>query len=154
MSLSAPIGPHSPVKLLEPGDRFEVSRTGAGQRISLPRVLGPDGFPFDRLEDQDGQLLKINLDPAERALNVPELSRLLPASDSTSTLWLEYRSPGTFRLAVEAEPGASQAAKVADVVTEQGIPIALDPRDWSVIRDASGWTAGLREFDLALRAAR
>jgi SNF2 family DNA or RNA helicase len=152
MSHIAPNGADSPVKLLEPGDRFEVSQIDAGKQIRLPRVLGPGGFAFERLENQDGRPLNVELNSADRALKIPELDRLLPASGST--LWLEYRSPGTFRLALEAEPSATQSTNFADVVTEQGIPIALDPRDWSVIRDGSGWTAGLREFDLALRAAR
>src|SRR4051812_22770492 len=84
---------------LEPGDRFEVSRAGAGDRLSLPRVLGPGGFAFDRLEDPAGRPLDMAFDPVDRQARVPELGHVL--KDPGSTLWLEYQQPGHFRLVAD-----------------------------------------------------
>ncbi len=49
---------------LEPGDRFEVAPIGSTGRLSLPRVLGPDGFAIDQIEDAVGRPLESSLDPA------------------------------------------------------------------------------------------
>src|SRR5262249_22104771 len=49
---------------LEPGDRFEVEPIGATGRLSLPRVLGPDGFPIEQIEDPAGHPLDLRIDPA------------------------------------------------------------------------------------------
>ncbi len=73
------------------------------------------------------------------------------ADHVAAALWLEYRSPGRFRLIVE--PGAAPAV-AGEVVTEQGVPIDFDPGDWPVIQTASAATAGLEQFDLAIEAAR
>ena len=40
---------------LKPGDRFEVALTGSPGRLSLPAVLGPDGFAIEQIEDDEGQ---------------------------------------------------------------------------------------------------
>ena len=132
---------------LEPGDRFELPEFDPGGRLALPRVLGADGFAIDRLDDPAGRPLEAEFDPSHRALIVSDLDRLV--ADPRAALWLEYREPGRFRLVVE--PGPAVAAS-GEIVTEQGVKVAFDPRDWPVLHGVTR-RAGLREFDLALEAA-
>ena len=57
---------HSPAPAtLELGDRFEVFPVDSTERLKLPRVLGPAGFPIERIEDPTGKLLEVELDLAE-----------------------------------------------------------------------------------------
>ena len=49
----------------KPGDRFEVALTGSPGRLSLPAVLGPDGFAIEQIEDAEGRPLESALDPVE-----------------------------------------------------------------------------------------
>ncbi len=135
---------------LEPGDRFEVEPIGATGRLSLPRVLGPDGFPIEQIEDPAGHPLDLRIDPATSSLIVPKLGEAVSRTDAAA-LWLEYRAPGRFRLIVE--PGAPHPAN-GQIVTEQGVPIEFDPGDWPVVQTASAATAGLEQFELAIEAAR
>lgn len=132
---------------LEPGDRFELPGFDPGGRLPLPRVLGADGFAIDRLADPAGRPLETTFDATHRALVVPHLGRLVP--DARVTLWLEYLEPGRFRLVVEPGPTATNG----EVITEQGVRVVFDPQDWSVLRGGQS-PAGLKEFDLALKAAR
>jgi SNF2 family DNA or RNA helicase len=139
---------------LEPGDRFEVTPidgAGAG-RLSLPRVLGPDGFPIEQIEDPAGRPLDLALDAWAGSVVVPKLSEALGRS-AAGPLWLEYRAPGRFRLIVE--PGVPHPAN-GSVVTDQGVSIEFDPGDWPVVQAAGAVAPGreLDQFDLALRAAR
>jgi SNF2 family DNA or RNA helicase len=138
---------------LEPGDRFEVTPiggTGSG-RLSLPRVLGPDGFPIEQIEDPGGRPLDLALDAWAGSIVVPKLAEGLGRSNGP--LWLEYRAPGRFRLVVE--PGAAQPAN-GSVTTEQGVPIEFDRGDWPVVQTAGAVSPGveLDQLDLAIRAAR
>jgi hypothetical protein len=135
---------------LEPGDRFEVAPIGSTGRLSLPRVVGPAGFPIEQIEDPAGRPLDLSLDLATGSLAVPRLGEAVSRS-AASALWLEYRAPGRFRLIVE--PGAPHPADGA-VVTEQGVPIDFDAADWPVVEGASPPPAGLEQFDLAIQAAR
>ncbi len=66
-----------------------------------------------------------------------------PRSDAAT--WLEYQSPGRFRLVID--PGS--AAADGGLTSEQGIRVTLDPNDAEVIRGGAGWRADLKEFDLA-----
>src|SRR5262249_370642 len=66
------------------------------------------------------------------------------------SFWLQYQSPGCFRLAVDAAP---EARANGTLTTEQGIPIALEPQDLAGIQGGAAG-GGLREVDLALRAAQ
>ena len=77
---------------LEPGDRFEVFRFDSTERLRLPKVLGPDGFPIERIEDPAGVPMEVVLDPSSRSVVVPKLTRVVP--DPASTLWLEYQARG------------------------------------------------------------
>src|SRR3954451_22363706 len=133
---------------LEPGDRFEVARLEVGDRLSLPRPIGPGGFELEQLEDPAGRPLEMTVEPSRRELLVPNLARSI--APPNAQLWLEYRAPGRFRLTADAL-GLPHAN--GTVTTEQGIPVVLDPTDWDVVRGGQLSVAGLREFDLALRAA-
>ena len=136
--------------VLEPGDRFEVAPIGSTGRLSLPGVVGPDGFAIEQIEDPAGRPLDLTLDLATGSLVVPKLGEAVSRS-AASALWLEYRAPGRFRLIVE--PGTSPRAD-GEVVTEQGVPIDFDRGDWPVVQSASAAPAGLEQFDLAIQAAR
>jgi SNF2 family DNA or RNA helicase len=131
------------------GDRFEIVLIGSTDRLRLPAVLGPDGFALEQIEDAEGRPVDSVLAPAENSLIVPQLAEI--ASSSHATFWLEYRAPGRFRLI--SESGLSVPAN-GELVTDQGVPIIFDPRDWSVFQEAGESRSGLEAFDLALQAAR
>ncbi len=76
---------------LEPGDRFEVTPIAGTGRLSLPRVLGPDGFPIEQIEDPAGRPLALTLDAAAGSVVVPKLGEAL-ARSAAGPLWLEYRA--------------------------------------------------------------
>ena len=134
---------------LTPGDRFEVALTGSPDRLSLPAVLGPDGFAIEQIEDSEGRPVESALDVVGNSLILSKLAEI--ASPSAATLWLEYSAPGRFRLI--AEPGSSSVTN-GELMTEQGVPIVFDPGDWSVVQEASESRGGLEAFDLAIQAAR
>src|SRR5438105_3206645 len=86
----------SPDKLLEPGDRFEITGPWPGDRLGLPGEFGPAGFRFERLEDPAGRSLEMTVVPGDHVIVVPGVGQALPGS--FRALWLEYQSPGKFRL--------------------------------------------------------
>jgi SNF2 family DNA or RNA helicase len=133
---------------LEPGDRFEIVRSG--DRLSLPRVLGPGGIAVQRVEDEAGRTLDATLDPVGRRLVIPQMGGVVPDANVGATCWLEYRGPGTFRLVADR---AQRPAPNGTVTTEQGIPIVLDANDWTVIGTEPLPQTGLPEFELTLEAA-
>ncbi len=140
-------GAISPAAGPEPGDRFELSRDG--DRLGLPRDLGPDGFGVDSVVDASGKPLATAVDPESRRVVIRAGEG--PDRDSLATPWLESLGPGRFRLVlVDGPPGASGG----EVVTGLGIKIACDPGDLAMIRRGGGSGAGIRELDLALRATR
>jgi SNF2 family DNA or RNA helicase len=134
---------------LEPGDRFEVFRLDSTARLRLPRVLGPDGFPIERIEDPAGVPMELVLDPSSRSVVVPKLTQVVP--DRTSALWLEYQGEGRYRL--RPEPVAGGPAD-GERTTEQGVRIEFDARDRSVVLAEPAESAGLRDLEPALEAAR
>jgi SNF2 family DNA or RNA helicase len=133
---------------LEPGDRFEATLLGAPERLSLPRVLGSDGFAIDQLEDAAGHPLEWAFDPTSGSLAIRQLGEIVAAP---ATLWLEYREPGCFRLIVDSS--VPQPAN-GEMVTERGVPIVFDRNDWSVVWQMSESPAGIDELELAMAAAR
>ena len=149
MNMSSFLGAVSSAVELEPGDRFEVVPIGSTSRLSLPQVLGPDGFAIEQIEDISGRTLESAVDLAGNSLIVPKLAEVV--AGPVTALWLEYRQPGRFRLIVDAGTGPPAGG---EVVTEQGVSIVLEPHDWSVVHQASESPAGLETFDLALQAAR
>jgi SNF2 family DNA or RNA helicase len=134
--------------ILEPGDRFEVTLTGARDRLRIPTVLEDGEFAIKHIEDSAGQLLKAEIDAQSSLVKIPKLAE---NASNPAALWLEYRAPGKFRLVVD--PPMSQAAN-GQVITEQGVPISFDARDWSIVHEASEAQAGLAAYDLAVTAAR
>jgi SNF2 family DNA or RNA helicase len=150
--MAAPSSPRFALAGLEPGDRFEVTPIGGAGRLSLPRVLGPDGFPIQQIEDPAGRPLDLALDASASSVIVPKLGESLSRL-AAGPLWLEYRAPGRFRLIIE--PGTPNPAN-GSIVTEQGVPIEFDRGDWPVVQAASASAAGLEldQLDLAVRAAR
>ena len=131
----------------EPGDRFELVRDG--DRLGLPKDLGPDGFGVDSVVDLAGEPLASAFDPESRrvVLNMGDG----PIRDRSATPWLECLAPGRFRLSFESGPAPKATG---EVVSEQGIRIACDPGDLAMVLRGDGRGAGLRELDLALRATR
>jgi SNF2 family DNA or RNA helicase len=134
---------------LEPGDRFEVHSAGPGDQLRVPALLGPSGFPVERIEDPAGRPLVYSWAPASRVVRVSGLGKLIPAPGALT--WLEYQGSGAFRLVVE--PGHA-SADGAELTTEQGIRLAFDPADAELVRAGAGEAVDLKTFDLALRAAR
>ena len=80
---------------LEPGDRFEVAPIGSTGRLSLPRVLGPDGFPIDQIEDPAGRALDLTLDPTTGSLVVPKLSETVRGPPRRHSGWSIGRRGGS-----------------------------------------------------------
>jgi SNF2 family DNA or RNA helicase len=137
--------------LLEPGDRLEVPLTpevrSAG-RIALPELLIANGLPLEVVEDEHGRTLAARPGREDGHLLLPEWGRSLPGR--CAALWLEYLAPGRFRLVPEEGPAPADG----ELHTEGGVPVALDPDDWSLVRGEGERSASLAESDLALRAAR
>ncbi len=132
---------HSPAPAaLELGDRFEVFPVDSTERLKLPRVLGPDGFPIERIEAPTGRLLEVEveLDPVEHSAVVPGLGR--GVTNPASTFWLEYQGSGRFRLIVE--PVVVPLGD-GEQTTEQGVRIEFDSQDRSVVLSESSFSAGL-----------
>jgi SNF2 family DNA or RNA helicase len=135
------------VTFLEPGDRFELPITaGSAGWLAVPEILTANDVTFDALEDEQGRAIASHYDPSTGRLELPEWAKALP--QNCAAVWLEYQVPGHFRLI--AEPPADGAA--GEIKTEHGIPIALDPESWDLLRD--GQAASLGQWELALRAAR
>jgi SNF2 family DNA or RNA helicase len=131
----------------EPGDRFELVRDG--DRLGLPRDLGPSGFGVESVVDTSGRpLATIDEPDRHRVVLLPGVGSVW---DRSSTPWLECLTPGRFRLVLETGPAVTPAG---EVVSEQGIRIAFDPGDLALVREGDGRGAGLRELELALRATR
>ncbi|HMC65372.1 MAG TPA: DEAD/DEAH box helicase, partial [Gemmataceae bacterium] len=130
---------------LEPGDRFEVQVAQEGRGLLLPPhfpELGSLNVEIEAGQPIEAVPEKIGL------LHVPGLAELL--AHPWEAVWLEYREPGRMRLVIES-PDAAQSQ--GEVVTEQGVHIALDADDVARLRDGSRPSASLGEFDIALRAA-
>lgn len=118
---------------LEPGDRFEVHSAGPGDQLRLPTLLGPSGFPVERIEDPAGRPLVHSWAAASPVVRVRGLGRLIPAPGALT--WLEYQGSGAFRLVVG--PG-QEATDGTELTTEQGIRVALDPADAELVRAGAG----------------
>ncbi len=133
---------------LEPGDRFEAQVTAERTGLRLPLGFPELGSWSWSLEDEAGRPLQGALEePA--LLRVPGLaSRLV---QPWQAVWLEWLGGGRGRLVIEA-PG--DGPEPAEVVSEQGVRMALDVGERARLSDGSRPPATLAEFHLALRAAR
>jgi SNF2 family DNA or RNA helicase len=150
MANTRPFGPGAqPGISLEPGDRFELTEAPGDDQLLLPDFLRGNAIAVNRLEDAFGRPLTVHGGPAFLGLDHAALSGL--GAGSRDTLWLEYREPGRFRLLVEPAPTAPAAAEVR---TEQGVRIELDPEDDALLHGPPGHAATRAEFNLALEAAR
>ena len=139
-SIQVPCSPHTDMAhfptsaTLEPGDRFEVFRFDSTERIRLPKVLGPDGFPIEKLEDPAGVPMEVVPDPSSRSVVVPKLDPrrrpILPPRSGWS-----IRATGRFRLKSEAVAGGPADG---ERTTEQGVRIEFDARDRTVVRAERG----------------
>jgi len=147
MAHAGSFSPLTPSTTLEPGDRFEVAHPSPDGKLILPDLFPASPVP-SQLEDELGNSLKAEWQPAEKSVIVADPARL--AAGPEATLWLEFRDPGRFRLIVD--PPA--AAGPTEVLTEQGVPIAFDPEDSTLLHGPPAHPAALPEFDLSLRAAQ
>jgi hypothetical protein len=135
--------------LLEPGDRLELSvspdvrSTG---RLIAPEFFTANAVAIDRVEDERGQALRATYDPFTGRLDLPDWT--LP--ENRAAVWLQYQGPGRFRVVSELLPPTA----TAELTTEQGTPIALEPASWKLVGVHGEHTASLPEWNLALRAAR
>ena len=118
----------TPTTTLEPGDRFEVALAPPDGRLILPDYLQANPIAPEKLEDDSGRPLVARWDPAAKSLIVADATRL--ALRSESSLWLEYRDQGRFRLLVDPE---ATPPIPTEITTEQGVPIELDPQDNTLI---------------------
>jgi SNF2 family DNA or RNA helicase len=132
----------------ELGDRVEVTVTEDPDRVVAPPIVWAAKHQIDVVEDTNGVLLAVRVDPTTGCLTLPGLGELIQSR--WPSLWLEYRGPGRFRLIVEEVPPPPESE---DMVTEQGVPIQPDPDDWLFLLGASRFSARLEQFQLALRAA-
>jgi SNF2 family DNA or RNA helicase len=137
--------------LLELGDRLELPVTAEARssgRLVVPDLLTANGIAVASVEDERGQTLRAAFDPVASRLELPDWARALP--ENCPAVWLEYRAPGRFRVLAEPAPPAVPA----ELKTEQGLPILLEPESWELVRTHGEHSAKLPEWDLALRAAR
>ncbi len=143
-SIQAHSTPTNPT--VEPGDRFELVRDG--DRFGFPRDLGPDGFEVSSVLDPSGRPLVFGFDAGSRRV----LLEAGPGSAGglATSAWLECLAPGRFRLEFTSDPAADASA----VVGEGGVRIDSDPGDLPMIHQGGGRGAGLKEFELALRATK
>jgi SNF2 family DNA or RNA helicase len=139
----------TPTTTLEPGDRFEVALASPDGRLILPDYLQANPIAPEKLQDDFGRPLVARWDPAATTLIVADATQL--ALRSESSLWLEYRDQGRFRLLVDPE---ATPPIPTEITTEQGVPIELDPQDNTLIHGPPVHPATLAEFQLSLRAAQ
>jgi hypothetical protein len=134
---------------LEPGDRLELLAAPdvrASGRLRLPPDLPANALPVTVVEDERGQPLPVLFDPAAATLLAPEWGRSLP--EDWGAVWLEYQSPGRYRLLAEEAPASAR-----ELTTEQGVPIRLSDADRDLVRFSPA-PPRLPDWQLALRAAR
>ena len=136
----------TPTTELESGDRFELSLVAQSGRFRVPGILPVGAGPLSIIEDEDGQPLETSFEPEPGELIVSGWKQ--PRLDASDAVWLEYRSPGRFRLVLEkgSPPNGALAGKASE-------RMAIDPEDWVTLRGGEGRPT-LAEFELALRAAR
>ncbi len=139
-----------PANSLEPGDRLELTPLpggpgGRGGPGGICRSLADLGESVETLEDATGRLLEVVWDPHSESLTLPDCPQ-----DESGPCWLEFRAPGHYRLIVEQ----AKDSAAAEIQTEQGVHITLDPQDDALLRAAGQREVSLGEFQLALRAAR
>ncbi len=137
----------------EPGDRLPAAFGPGGASIFIEEFLLAGVPAPETLVDGDGRALDVSFDSAESAFRGPGLGRLATTGPGDlSGLWLEYLSPGAYRLVVEGPPEPTNGEGLR---TEHGLPVQVDGTDLELLRRGgrSGETPAA-ELELALRAAR
>jgi SNF2 family DNA or RNA helicase len=133
----------------ESGDRLPVLRAAA-DRIELPEAVRSGELDLTALLDPAGNELPYKPDTSGSEIAIRGLSRLAP--DPRTPLWFEYREPGLFSLVVESPP---ESLDDEEFVTDRGVRVVLaGGEDAGLLAGPMTGHAGLREFQLALRAAR
>ncbi len=141
----------SPAMMTEPkpGDRFEVARTGSPGRLSLPAVLGPDGFAIEQIEDSEGSPLESALDPVSRLAYRTQADQDCLCSSRDVVAGISCAGP----IPIDRRAGiVTSDQRRAGHGT--GCSHRFRPADWSVVQEASESRGGLDAFDLAIQAAR
>lgn len=142
--VALPLAPHGE---LEAGDRFEVTWSAAPSgelSIRLPPELSCGDLVVERVEDAIGKPLSI---ARAGEPDVLRLSGLRVAPSEIRAVWIEYRSPGRYTLALET----SSRAEVEPAVEPANVE--FDPSDLALLQSI-GRPASTEQFELALRAAR
>lgn len=146
---SKPASSVSRETILEAGDRFELAPLDKAGEFQVPEFLRVSGTAIGTVVDESGRPLSATANPRTDALILPE-ARTLAAAAGT-TFWLEYQEAGRFRLVVEKPPVLPSDGEVR---TEQGIAIAIDPHDLTLVVGPSRRHVSWEEFELGLQAAR
>jgi SNF2 family DNA or RNA helicase len=131
---------------LEIGDRFEVQAAQGGTALRVPA-----DFP----EDRD---LSVEIEPGRAVACVRGPNGLVPVAGLAGfleqpwqALWLQFAGKNLWRLRID---GAEGDGSEEEIVTEQGVPIALARDDLAAFRDGNRAPATRPDLELALRAAR
>jgi len=132
---------------LDAGDRFEVDVDAAAGTLvvsaALANLLGFTG----QLEDDRGEILRMDADPASGRVVVRDLKHRLP--ERWSCAWLAWQDTGRFRLQFDpaVEPRTEE-----QLATEQGLALQVDPEDWTLVGTAPNHVTALNGFQLARQA--
>jgi len=131
----------------ETGDRFEVTpvlSADARLRLVLPKELLSEGAFPRMIEDAGGRKLEV-----ARTTDGVQLTGVADSRGTECpTFWLEYLSPGRYRLLRQQAIAGDVRAKAAN---PEALP--LDSSDLARLH-APPTCATLAEFDLSLRASR
>ena len=123
---------------LEPGDRFEVTPIGGTGRLSLPRVLGPDGFPIEQIEDPAGRPLDLALDAAAGSIVVPKLAEAVARSQRSALAGV----PGAGPVPADRRAGRAASGQRLESSPSRAFPSSSTAGDWPVVQAASAAPAG------------
>ena len=130
-----------------PGDRLELSVSGAADLFLLPPHWDPDADPIDAVEDADGKPMSVTVHPHRREIAILGAQTLI--GSHWPSLWLECQSPGRYRLAIEE-------VHLPPVTTdgELGKEIEEDTSGWLAVLGGSHPADSLQQFQLGLRSAK
>lgn len=132
---------------LEAGDRFEVDVDTAAGTLGVSAMLANLLGFTEQLEDEHGELLPMEADPAAGRVVVGGLNDRLP--ERWSCAWLAWQDSGRFRLLFDpsVEPPADDK-----LTTEKGLAVRVNPEDWLLVGRAPTHVTSQDGFQLARRA--
>ena len=131
----------------EPGDRLTVLLDGDSGRLYLPAECWGEGVRVEWTFSPSSQVT-LRFDPFHGCLLFQGLRAALPSH--SGPLAAEYLDRNTFRLSLE--PLNFQIASGSESGVESDI--AGDSSDWSLLAEASRVHGSVRDWRMALRAAR